>query len=218
MATNEGWTAEVCLALEKLGARREDAQTTRKSKFDEYKTLETEIAEAVASGDDELATTKKAEAFDVKAEIDALAARISWYADRTQAIIKEATAARKDPALFETIDTSTTPPKPKPPANPQQHLPVGKPGKKPVPPAAPETGDGWAEHMKASVNELDLGEKLLVRLADAGFKTIGQLGLALDNGFEGMDLSTKEFNHIKKIFIEFRKTHTKAAHAVETGT
>ncbi|HLO41672.1 MAG TPA: hypothetical protein VK176_11670 [Phycisphaerales bacterium] len=110
----------------------------------------------------------------------------------------------------------------------QQSLPVGGPSAtqppKPLKLTEPEIPEGLDEHLKASVNELDMREDLKGLLIAAGFDTIAKLVHVLDGPGGRSDLSTKanlsenKTATVAKAVGAYRKEHRSAMRSVETGT
>lgn len=92
--------------------------------------------------------------------------------------------------------------------------PVGRPGKKP--PAAPDpaTGDGVDEHLKASVNELDVPEAIIGKLHAAKYERVDQVVRLLESKQldprECLNLDEKQIGLLQAAVKKFRGKHQKA--------
>lgn len=94
--------------------------------------------------------------------------------------------------------------------------PVGRPGLKPKPEAPdPSKGDGVDEHLNASVNELDMNERLKGACVNEGKTKIAHLVKILDDkdGDLGaaLNINEKDVKAIAKAVKVFRTAHRKAA-------
>lgn len=99
-------------------------------------------------------------------------------------------------------------------------LPVGRPGLKPKPEAPdPSKGDGVDEHLKASVKELDMPERLIGLCEKAGKTKVGHLADVLDSKdgdlSEALDCEPKDAKAIAKAVKLYRDKHRKAAMKAE---
>ena len=107
--------------------------------------------------------------------------RIKTLADQLEKIISEAIQGKFE--FAEEVDAGTLMKRPTegdlfhkaPEATPADTRPVGRPGK--PRPQAPDSskGDGVDEHMKVSVNELDVRENVAGKLVTAGLTMVGQV-------------------------------------------
>ena len=119
---------------------------------------------------------------DAIAAIDSLNARIKWHRNQVDEMVEKADSpqldfmyeppvepAKKDPRQMKIGDGLGEGEKK------ADTRPVGRPG--PAKPAAPspEMGDGVDEHLKTSVNELDLREDIKGKLIKHQFNTVHQL-------------------------------------------
>ena len=101
--------------------------------------------------------------------------------------------------------------------------PVGRPGSKPKPEAPdPSKGDGVDEHLKASVKELDMPERLIGLCEKAGLTKIVHLVKVLDDNDgdapslgEAVNGSDKDAKEIAKAVKVYRDKHRKAAMKAE---
>lgn len=98
--------------------------------------------------------------------------------------------------------------------------PVGRPGPKPKPETPdPSKGDGVEEHLKASVNELDVNESIKSKLLECGLTTVGRVVVFLEDTTkdhrEILNCGENVFSAIKKSVGKFRTAHRKAAAAAE---
>lgn len=109
-------------------------------------------------------------------------------------------------------------PAPEPEHKPAETRPVGRPGKTKPQVPDPSKGDGVDEHLKASVNELDIREDLKGKLIDAGLTTVGHIAAILDKDehahiVEGFSQNANAA--VKKAVKAFRKEHRAAMRDVE---
>lgn len=96
---------------------------------------------------------------------------------------------------------------------------IGKAG--PVKPEKPdpELGDGVDEHLKASVNDLDLSKAVVTKLTAAGFTKVGHITVVLDA--KDGDLATAagltdpQEREVMKTVKTYRKAHRDAARKAE---
>lgn len=165
---------------------------------------------------------------------DALKERLKTLANKLDAAVDEAT--KGESKLFDDIDWKALEAKPTAKElygsgeedDKQMELgqgekkvkPIGRPG--PVKPEHPsaEMGDGVAEHLKVSVLELDLPEKIKGKLQRDGFETVGSVIAAIDKiGYENpgndayrdlFNASVKDTEVIVKAAWAFKKKHVKA--------
>ncbi|MFO0833692.1 MAG: hypothetical protein U0638_01875 [Phycisphaerales bacterium] len=98
--------------------------------------------------------------------------------------------------------------------------PVGRPGLKPKPEEPdPSKGDGVDEHLKASVKELDMPERLIGLCENAGKTKVGHLADILDGKdgdlSEALDCEAKDAKAIAKAVKLYRDKHRKAAMKAE---
>lgn len=108
---------------------------------------------------------------------------------------------------------------PEPEPKPAETRPVGRPGKTKPQVPDPSKGDGVDEHLKASVNELDIREDLKGKLIDAGLTTVGHIAAILDKDehahiVEGFSQNANAA--VKKAVKGFRKEHRAAMREVES--
>lgn len=98
--------------------------------------------------------------------------------------------------------------------------PVGRPGLKPKPEAPdPSKGDGVDEHLNASVNELDMNERLKGACVNEGKTKIAHLVAILDapDGDLGaaLNVNERDVKAIAKAVKVYRTAHRKAAMKAE---
>lgn len=96
--------------------------------------------------------------------------------------------------------------------------PVGRPGKTKPQVPDPSKGDGVDEHLKASVNELDIREDLKGKLIDAGLITIGHIAAILDKDEHAHIVESFSQNAnavVKKAVKAYRKEHRAAMREAE---
>lgn len=100
--------------------------------------------------------------------------------------------------------------------------PVGRPGPKPKPETPdPSKGDGADEHLKASVNELDINENAKSKLLECGLTTVGRVVVFLEDASKDhrdiLNCGENVFSAIKRSVGKFRKEHRAAAREAEKG-
>lgn len=163
---------------------------------------------------------------------DALKERLKTLANKLDAAVDEAT--KGESKLFDDIDWKSLEAKPTAKelygaddADDRQmefasdkKKTIGKPGVQK--PAAPDQsmGDGYNEHLKASVNELDMREDFKGKLIGLGYDTIGKAFRAIDNVnasdaddakfSELLDLPPKQAGIVVTAIRAYVKKHNKA--------
>lgn len=151
--------------------------------------------------------------------------RLRELADKADQVVKE---ARQGKFNFASIDESEMVKRPTEdelfaapdPAPAGDVLPVGRPGLKPKPEEPdPSKGDGVDEHLKASVKELDMPERLIGLCENAGKTKVGHLADILDGKdgdlSEALDCEAKDAKAIAKAVKVYRDKHRKAAMKAE---
>lgn len=91
--------------------------------------------------------------------------------------------------------------------------PVGRPSKGKGG-KGPDEAEGFNEHLAASINELDIMAHLKPMLIEAGFTTIAELAIFLDDSKNDLQKQAKIGEHyaieIRKAVSKFRKSHRRA--------
>ena len=189
LPTQAAWNA-IC----RLRIARENVKSWLTNAEEELKDARREIDELGVRGEDSKefsdAAARKERA---ERQRDALKERLKTLANKIDTAVED--AAKGNEKLFDDIDWKSL--ESKPTAKELYHAeddesqmeigqgekkvkPIGRPGPvKPEHPAA-EMGDGYAEHLKVSVLELDLPEKLKGKLQRDGFETVGSVIAAID--------------------------------------
>lgn len=229
LPTQAAWNA-IC----RLRIARENVKSWLTNAEEELKDARREIDELGVRGEDSKefsdAAARKERA---ERQRDALKERLKTLANKIDTAVED--AAKGNEKLFDDIDWKSL--ESKPTAKELYHAeddesqmeigqgekkvkPIGRPGPvKPEHPAA-EMGDGYAEHLKVSVLELDLPEKLKGKLQRDGFETVGSVIAAIDKeGYtnpkndafrELFNASSKDAEAIVEAAWAFKKKHVKA--------
>lgn len=189
LPTQPAWNA-IC----RLRIARENVKSWLGNAEEELKDARREIDELGVRGEDSKefsdAAARKERA---ERQRDALKERLKTLANKIDSAVED--AAKGDGKLFDDIDWKSL--ESKPTAKELYHgdedadqmelgqgekkvKPIGRPG--PVKPDHPdaELGDGVAEHLKVSVLELDLPEKLKGKLQRQGYENVGSLLAAIE--------------------------------------
>ena len=219
---------EVCNAIRHHVGSRVELESKRKAAFENRDAALAEINDVRAAmilGDeadrprakleDELlhAQARHSQAI---TEIDELQKTIRWHASQIDEMV-----TRADEPELDVLYEMPAPPPPEKKDDGQMTLagdtrPVGRPGLKPKPEAPdPSKGDGVDEHLKASVKELDMPERLIGICEKAGKTKVGHLADVLDSKdsdlSEALDCEPKDAKAIAKAVKVYRDQHRKAA-------
>lgn len=224
---------EVCNAIRHHVGSRVKLEAERKAAFENRDAAVAEINDVRASmimGDEADRPRAKLEDELLHAQarhsqaitrIDELQKTIRWHASQIDEMVTKADEPGLD-VLYEMPE----PPPPEKKDDGQLTLdarPVGRPGLKPKPEEPdPSKGDGVDEHLKASVKELDMPERLIGLCEKAGLTKIGHLVKVLDDNDgdapslgEAVNGSDKDAKAITKAVKVYRDKHRKAAMKAE---
>ncbi len=173
----------------------------------------------------------KVRVFDAERNIEELQHAISFFGKTLTETVQNADKPMLD-GLYDEMPTPTALPLPgvEPPAPPKkdpaqvmrENLDKKSKAMTPLPPVVVHTVEGEAQHMAASVNELDLPELQKGRLIKGGLTTVAQLAALVDGpGFvqahleERCSCTEKQAFQIVTALNAYRKKHRKAAAQVE---
>lgn len=218
--------------LSSIAAAREQSKTREKDYVQERKSLDGKLNDLGAGSSPDHLRVSREYVVCIRA-IDYERNRQKTLADDAERIVREGNQGKFDFAEELDISELSTRPtedemfRPEAPDDDQMAIgqdtrPVGRPG--PVKPEAPspEMGDGVDEHLKASVKELDLPERLIGLCEKAGLTKIGHLVKVLDDNDgdapslgEAVNGSDKDAKAITKAVKVYRDKHRKAAMKAE---
>lgn len=232
---NQGKTPfslDVCNAIRHHAASVEAAESRRKIAFDERDAAEKEKHELANRDSKEYLEACRRHS-DAIESIDGLNSDIKFH---NKTLVELATNA-DTPGLEVLYERPAEPPPKKKDqmefggvggeggGAEKDERPVGRPRQKQA-----AIADGVAEHLKASVNELDLHEQALGLLIKGGFETVAQLVDKVDDAnllalsyrgsaktllIDEIGCSEKEADAILKALAFFRKKHRRAAAEAE---
>lgn len=226
----EPFMLEVCNAIRHHVGSRVKLETERKAAFENRDAALAEINDVRASmimGDEADRPRAKLEDELLHAQarhsqaitrIDELQKTIRWHASQIDEMVTKADEPGLD-VLYEMPE----PPPPEKKDDGQLTLdarPVGRPGLKPKPEEPdPSKGDGVDEHLKASVKELDMPERLIGLCENAGKTKVGHLIDVIDSKdgdlAESLNCEAKDAKAIAKAVKVYRDKHRKAAMKAE---
>lgn len=222
-ATGSSFSVDVCDTLRFHIGSREVAENNRKNAFSDRDAALEEINECEDKESPEYIRAERNHSEAIR-RIDSLSVEISWHNKQIGVIVAN---ADKPQQLELSLDMPEPELKKKP--DPDQMKfgdgekkvkPVGRPG--PVKPEHPDAslGDGVAEHLKVSVLELDLPEKLKGKVQRLGYETVGSLIAAIDEkGYSNpmnevyrdlFEVSSKDAAAIVEAAWAFKKKHVNA--------
>lgn len=218
--------------LSSIAAAREQSKTREKDYVQERKSLDGKLNDLGAGSSPDHLRVSREYVVCIRA-IDYERNRQKTLADDAERIVREGNQGKFDFAEELDISELSARPtedemfRPEPPDDDQMSIgqdtrPVGRPG--PVKPEAPspEMGDGVDEHLKASVKELDMPERLIGICEKEGKTKIANLVKLVDDA-EGevpglvaaLDCSEKDAKAIAKAVKLYRDKHRKAAMKAE---
>lgn len=222
--TGVAFTLEVSDAIRHHIGCRKVLESKRSNAFDDRDNALAELADFEDKHCPEAKDVKEKHS-DAVVLIEDLTKRIKWHGNQVDEIIEHA----DEPSFEFMYEPSPEDLAPKKKAQLEfgegekasDTKPIGKPG--PVKPEQPDPdmGDGVDEHLKASINELDLDKRTVEKLAAKGMTKVGHLTKVLDakdgDLAKEADLTVKQEQGVTKAVKLFRKAHRKAAQEVESA-
>lgn len=220
--TGTAFAVEVSDAIRHHIGCRKALESKRQNAFDDRDNALAELADFEDKHSPEAKDAKEKHS-DAVVLIDDLNKRIKWHSNQVDETIEHA----DEPSFEFMYEPSPEDLVPKKKAQMEfgegekasDTKPIGKPG--PVKPEQPDPdmGDGVDEHLKASVNELDLSEAVIKKLATAGLTKVGHITKILDSKDGDLAKEAKltdlQEREVQKVVKTFRKFHRQAAQKAE---
>lgn len=224
--TGSAFTVEVSDAIRHHIGCRKALESKRANAFDDRDNALAELADFEDKHCSEAKDVKEQHS-DAVVLIEDLTKRIKWHGNQVDEIIEHADEPSFE-FMYEPSPEDLAPPKKKAQLEfgegekASDTKPIGRPG--PVKPEQPDPdmGDGVDEHMKASINDLDLDKRTVEKLAAKGMTKVGHLVKVLDSKDGDLakeaDLTDLQERTVAKAVKLFRKAQRQAAREAEGAT
>lgn len=213
--TGKPFTAEVCDAIRHHVGCRIALESKRSNAFDDRDAAKAELEELKNKESPEALKVKGRYA-DACIQIDDLSTRVKFHSNQVDELVEKADAPSFE-FMYEISDLEKR--------EADDDRPVGKPGTpkpkkggkagggggEPVPEAAQP--EGFNQHLTASVNELEVNDRVKEKLVDAEFVTIGQLYAFIEDGknlTHKLNAGENVVSAVKRALKDYVKKHTKA--------
>lgn len=207
-ATGKPFAVEVADAMRHHVGTRKVLENNRKNAFEDRDAALAELASLKDKHSPDALKVKERHS-DAVCQIEDLSKRIKFHSNQLDDLVENADAPElefmydmpDEPAIKEDKDQ-------------QQFKGVGRPGKKPAAAPDPGQGTGVDEHLRVSINELDIAENVRGKILKAGYEQVIQVVMLLDQNSVDhrrvLDLNENQYSALKKSIEAFRAKHTKA--------